>query len=133
MIEKIDHIGIAVKSLDDALAVFKDGLGLEVSGTDEVDTQKVRVAFLPVGETTFEFLEPTQDDSPIAKYLGSRGEGIHHIALEVPNIEEALAKVKAKGIKLINEEPVPGAHDTRIAFMHPKATHGVLVELVEKK
>ncbi len=133
MIEKISHIGIAVKDMEEALSVFRDGIGLEVTSTDEVKTQKVRVAFLPVGETRFELLEPTQDDSPIAKYLEKRGEGIHHIALKVTNIEESLAALKAKGVKLINEEPVPGAHGTRVAFLHPKGTRGVMLELVEEE
>ena len=132
MIEKISHIGIAVKSMEEALSVFQDGIGLEVTSTDEVETQKVRVAFLPVGETRFELLEPTADDSPIAKYLEKKGEGIHHIALKVTNIEESLAQLKAKGVKLVNEEPVPGAHGTRIAFLHPKGTRGVMLELVEE-
>jgi len=132
MIEKISHIGIAVKSMEEALSVFRDGIGLEVISTDEVETQKVRVAFLPVGETRFELLEPTADDSPIAKYLESRGEGIHHIALKVTNIEESLAQLKEKGVRLVNEEPVPGAHGTRIAFLHPKGTRGVMLELVEE-
>ena len=132
MIEKISHIGIAVKSMEEALSVFQDGIGLEVTSTDEVKTQKVRVAFLPVGETRFELLEPTHDDSPIAKFLENRGEGIHHIALKVTNIEESLAELKEKGVKLINEEPVPGAHGTRVAFLHPKGTRGVMLELVEE-
>ncbi|MGW8321111.1 MAG: methylmalonyl-CoA epimerase [Thermodesulfobacteriota bacterium] len=132
MIEKISHIGIAVKSMQEALSVFEDGIGLEVTSTDEVKAQKVRVAFLPVGETRLELLEPTQDDSPIAKFLENRGEGIHHIALKVTNIEESLARMKEKGVKLINEEPVAGAHGTRIAFLHPKGTKGVMLELVEE-
>jgi methylmalonyl-CoA/ethylmalonyl-CoA epimerase len=133
MIEKISHIGIAVKSMEEALSVFQDGIGLKVDSTDEVETQKVRVAFLPVGETRFELLEPTADDSPIAKYLANKGEGIHHIALKVTNIEESLAQLKEKGVRLVNEEPVPGAHGTRIAFLHPKGTRGVMLELVEEK
>ena len=133
MIEKISHIGIAVKSMEEALSVFQDGIGLEVTSSDEVETQKVRVAFLPVGETRFELLEPTADDSPIAKYLEKKGEGIHHIALKVTNIEESLAQLKEKGVKLVNEEPVPGAHGTRVAFLHPKGTRGVMLELVEEK
>ena len=133
MIEKISHIGIAVKNMEEALSVFQDGIGLEVTSRDEVETQKVRVAFLPVGETRFELLEPTHEDSPIAKYLANRGEGIHHIALKVTDIEESLAKLKEKGVRLVNEEPVPGAHGTRIAFLHPKGTRGVMLELVEEK
>ena len=132
MIEKISHIGIAVKSMEEALSVFQNGIGLEVTSRDEVETQKVRVAFLPVGETRFELLEPTADDSPIAKYLEKKGEGIHHIALKVTNIEESLAQLKEKGVPLVNKEPVPGAHGTRIAFLHPKGTRGVMLELVEE-
>ena len=133
MIQKIDHIGIAVQSIDKALSLFRDVLSLELGGTDEVPTQKVKVAFLKVGETRFELLEPTQEDSNIGKFLASKGEGIHHIALKVSDIEEALKHIKAKGVRLINEEPVPGAHGTRISFLHPKGTHGMLLELVEKK
>ncbi len=129
---KIDHIGIAVKAMDDALKVYRDALGLELTSTEEVATQKVKVAFLPIGETRFELLEPSEDASPIAKFLESRGEGIHHIAVEVSDIEQMLAQLKEKGVRLINEEPVPGAHGTRVAFVHPKSTRGVLLELVQK-
>ncbi len=132
MLRKIDHIGIAVKSLHEALSVFKDALGMEVTSTEVVETQKVRVAFLPLGEVNVELLEPTEDGSNIGKFIESRGEGIHHIAVEVDDIARALDRLKEKGVKLINSEPVPGAHGTRIAFIHPKATHGVLMELVEK-
>ena len=120
------------KNMEEALSVFQDGIGLKVESTDEVETQKVRVAFLPVGETRFELLEPTADDSPIAKYLEKKGEGIHHIALKVTNIEESLAQLKEKEVPLVNKEPVPGAHGTRIAFLHPKGTRGVMLELVEE-
>jgi methylmalonyl-CoA/ethylmalonyl-CoA epimerase len=133
MIQKIDHIGVAVQSIDSALGLFRDVLGLEFGGTDEVATQKVRVAFLKVGETRIELLEPTQEDSNVGKYLASKGEGIHHIALKVDDIDAALTRLKEQGVRLINEQPVPGAHGTRISFLHPKGTHGMLLELVEKK
>jgi len=133
MMKKIDHIGIAVRNLDEALKVFQDALGLKAVTTEVVETQKVKVAFLPLGELNLELLEPTQPDSNIGKFIESRGEGIHHIAVEVDDIRSSLDRIKDKGLKLINPEPVPGAHSTMIAFLHPKATHGVLMELAEKK
>ena len=128
---KIDHIGIAVKSLTDAVKVYQDAIGLSVSGYDQVDEQGVRVAMLDVGESRIELLEPTGPGSPIEKFMAKRGEGIHHIALTVDNIEETLKQLKATGVRLIDETPRRGAHNTRIAFVHPSATHGVLLELVE--
>lgn len=128
---RIDHIGIAVKSLADAVKVYQDAIGLDVAGYDEVDEQGVRVAMLTIGESRIELLEPTRSDSPIEKFMSKRGEGIHHIAVRVDNIEEALEKLKARGARLIDSTPRPGAHDTRIAFIHPSSTHGVLLELVE--
>jgi methylmalonyl-CoA/ethylmalonyl-CoA epimerase len=130
--KKIDHIGVAVKDLDKALSLYRDVLGMEIGGMDEVPAQKVRLAFVPVGDTRLELLEPTQEDSNIAKFIASRGEGVHHIALEVDDIQAALARLKEKGVRLINPEPVPGAHNTRIAFLHPKETNGVLLELVQQ-
>lgn len=127
----IDHIGIAVKSLADAVKVYQDAIGLNVSGYDEVDDQGVRVAMLAIGESRIELLEPTRTDSPIEKFMSKRGEGIHHIAVRVDNIEEALERLKAAGAKLIDTTPRRGAHNTRIAFIHPSSTHGVLLELVE--
>lgn len=127
----IDHIGIAVKSLADAVKVYQDAIGLNVSGYDEVDDQGVRVAMLAIGESRIELLEPTRADSPIEKFMAKRGEGIHHIAVRVDNIEEALERLKASGAKLIDSTPRRGAHNTRIAFIHPSSTHGVLLELVE--
>jgi methylmalonyl-CoA/ethylmalonyl-CoA epimerase len=132
MVKKIDHVGIAVKSLQDALAVFSDALGMKVTSTEVVEGQKVKVAFLPAGEATIELLEPTDPTSNIATFIESRGEGIHHIAVEVDDIVSSLGRLKEKGVKVIHSEPVPGAHGTRIAFIHPKAVHGVLMELVEK-
>lgn len=128
---KIDHIGIAVKSLADAVKVYEEALGLKVAGYDQVDGQGVRVAMLNIGESRIELLEPTRPDSPIDKFLSKRGEGIHHIAVRVDNIEEALERLKASGARLIDSEPRRGAHNTRIAFIHPSSMHGVLLELVE--
>ena len=128
---KIDHIGIAVRSLAEAIKVYEDAIGLTVSGYDQVDDQGVRVAMLDIGESRLELLEPTGPDSPIEKFMTRRGEGIHHIALRVDNIEEALAKLKTSGVRLVDQVPRRGAHNTRIAFIHPSSTHGVLLELVE--
>jgi len=128
---KIDHIGIAVKSLASAVKVFEDMVGLKVSGYDQVDDQGVRVAMLPIGESRIELLEPAGPDSPIEKFMSRRGEGIHHIAVRVDDIEAALARLKASGARLIDEKPRQGAHNTRVAFIHPSSTNGVLVELVE--
>src|SRR5262245_16747681 len=128
---QIDHIGIAVKSLQDAVKVYEDMIGLKVSGFDQVDDQGVRVAMLPVGDSRIELLEPIAPDSPLVKFMTKRGEGIHHIAVRVENIEEALARFKAAGARLIDSTPRVGAHNTRIAFIHPASTHGVLLELVE--
>ncbi|HLH32597.1 MAG TPA: methylmalonyl-CoA epimerase [Terriglobia bacterium] len=128
---KIDHVGIAVKSLAQAVKVYQDAIGLSVSGYDEVDDQGVRVAMLTIGESRIELLEPTREDSPIEKFMTKRGEGIHHIAVRVDNIEQTLEKLKASGVRLIDSAPRNGAHNTRIAFIHPSSTHGVLLELVE--
>ena len=128
---RIDHIGIAVKSLAEAVKVYHDAIGLSLSGYDEVDDQGVRVAMMAIGKSRIELLEPTRADSPIEKFMSKRGEGIHHIAVRVDNIEEALERLKAAGARLIDSAPRRGAHDTRIAFIHPSSTHGVLLELVE--
>ena len=128
---QIDHIGIAVKSLADAVKVYEDMIGLKVSGYDQVDDQGVRVAMLPLGDSRIELLEPIRPDSPIEKFMAKRGEGIHHIAVRVDNIEAALERFKAAGARLIDTSPRIGAHNTRIAFIHPASTHGVLLELVE--
>lgn len=130
-VEKIDHIGIAVKSIEDSLPYYQDVLGMEFVGTEEVVEQKVRVAFLRIGESKFELLEPTSDESPVAKFIEKRGGGIHHIAVSVDSIEEALEKHREKGARLIDNEPRIGAHSMRIAFVHPKATSGVLLELCQ--
>jgi methylmalonyl-CoA/ethylmalonyl-CoA epimerase len=128
---KIDHIGIAVKSLKDAVEIYEKAVGLNIEGYDQVDEQGVRVAMLTIGESRIELLEPTGPDSPIEKFMSKRGEGIHHIAVHVPSIEEALNRLKAAGLRLIDTAPRKGAHNTRVAFVHPASTHGVLLELVE--
>ncbi len=126
---KLDHIGIAVKSLD-AAKVY-EALGLTVGHVEVVETQKVKTAFLSVGDAHLELLEPTGPDSTVAKFIEKRGEGIHHICLRVENIEMHLENLKTQGYRLINEAPVPGAHGCRVAFLHPSAGNGVLIELSE--
>ena len=128
---KIDHIGIAVKSLAAAVKVYVDTAGLQVSGYETLEDQGVNLAMIPVGDSRLELLEPLNSDSPIGKFLSKRGEGIHHIAISVDNIEEALERFKAAGARLIDSVPRRGAHNTKIAFIHPSAMHGVLLELVE--
>lgn len=127
----LDHIGIAVANLDEALAFYRDALGLEVEAPDEVATQGVRAHMIPAGEVSLELLEATTGDSPIAKFIGRRGPGLHHITLRVDDLEAALASLKARGVRLIDDVPRRGAHGSRIAFIHPSASHGVLVELKE--
>jgi methylmalonyl-CoA/ethylmalonyl-CoA epimerase len=129
---KIDHLGIATKSIAESLKFWQDSLGLENVHTEVVAEQKVRVAMLPIGESRIELIEPTSDDSPIAKFLEKRGGGIHHIAVEVENIVESLAKLKENGAKLIDETPRIGAEGCLIAFVHPQSTNGVLLELTQK-
>ena len=129
---KINHLGIATDGIDEALKFWENALGLKSVHTETVEDQKVRVAMLPIGETRIELLEPTADDSPIAKFLEKRGGGIHHIAVEVEDIEAALAKLKSEGVRLIDEKPRIGAEDCLVAFVHPKAANGVLLELVQK-
>lgn len=127
---KLDHIGIAVKSLE--AAKIYEVLGLKIEHTETVATQKVNTAFLSVGDSNLELLEPTSPDSPIAKFIEKRGEGIHHICLRVDDIDAHLERLKAEGYRLVNEAPVPGAHGCRVAFLHPTAGNGVLIELSEK-
>jgi len=131
MLSKINHIGIAVKSLADSLPFYRDNLGMEFKGIEEVAEQKVRVAMLQVGESKIELLEPTSDDSPVAKFIEKNGPGIHHLAYEVADIEAAIAKLMADGARMIDEKPRVGAHNTRIAFVHPKSSAGVLTELCQ--
>lgn len=129
--KRIDHLGIAVPSLDAALPLYRTLFGTEVEHIEEVPDQKVRTAFFRVGESAFELLEPIGDDGPIAKYLSKRRGGIHHVCVEVTDIEAVLAAYKEAGIVLIDEVPRPGAHGMRVAFVHPKSTGGVLLELSE--
>ncbi|OGQ88044.1 MAG: methylmalonyl-CoA epimerase, partial [Deltaproteobacteria bacterium RIFOXYC2_FULL_48_10] len=129
---KIDHLGVAVSSIDAKKNFWTDVLGLTLEGTETIHEQKVTTAFLPVGESEVELLESTSEDGPVAKYIEKRGEGIQHVAFRVENIEEALAELKAKGIALIDQTPRIGAGGAKIAFLHPKATSGVLVELCER-
>jgi methylmalonyl-CoA/ethylmalonyl-CoA epimerase len=133
MIKKVDHIGIAVRSLETTLPFYTEVLKLPLLGIEEVESQKVRVAFLKAGETKLELLEPTTQESTIAQFIEKRGEGMHHIALGVNSIEERIIEMKEKGIRMIDEEPRIGAGGAHIAFMHPKSASGVLVELCEKK
>jgi methylmalonyl-CoA/ethylmalonyl-CoA epimerase len=128
---KIEHIGIATRALSEALLFWRDALGLEVSETEEVAEQKVRVAMLPVGESRVELLEPTSADSPIAKFIEKRGAGIHHVAVRVSDIRESLARLKEQGIRLVDETPRIGAGGCLVAFVHPSSANGVLLELVE--
>jgi methylmalonyl-CoA/ethylmalonyl-CoA epimerase len=130
---KIDHLGIATKSIDDALGFWADALGLQNVHTEIVEDQKVRVAMLPLGESRIELLEPTNEDSPITKFLEKRGSGIHHIAIEVDDIEASLTKLKNKGVRLIDESPRIGAEGCLVAFVHPVSANGVLLELVQTK
>jgi methylmalonyl-CoA/ethylmalonyl-CoA epimerase len=125
----IDHIGIAVANIGDALAFYRDALGLDVEAPEEVASQRVRAHFIPAGEAAIELLEATADDSPIAKYVAKRGPGLHHITLRVDDIRAALAQLKDKGLRLIDEAPRDGAHGSLVAFIHPSSAHGVLVEL----
>lgn len=127
---KIDHIGIVVRDIQQALGFYESALGLALDQVKEAPDQKVKVAFLPAGESNIELVQPLTDDTGTAKFLEKRGEGIHHICLEVDDIEAALAQLKAHGAPLIDETPRPGAHG-RVAFIHPKGAHGVLIELVE--
>ena len=129
---KLDHIGIAVETIDAALPVWEGILSLPLHGIEEVADQKVKTAFMPIGESEIELLESTDPEGPIGKFLAAKGQGVHHLAFRVANIEAALAELKAKGVRLIDETPRYGAGGARIAFIHPKATGGVLVELCER-
>ena len=128
---KINHLGIATKGIDEALKFWSDALGLENVHTEIVEDQKVKVAMLPIGESRVELLEPTSPDSPISKFLEKRGGGIHHIAVEVDDIEASLANLRSQGMRLIDESPRIGAEGCLVAFVHPAASGGVLLELVQ--
>jgi methylmalonyl-CoA/ethylmalonyl-CoA epimerase len=133
MINHIDHLGIAVRSLDETVPVYEKALGLRCEHREEVPAQKVRTAFFDVGGVHLELLEPTSPESPIAKFLADRGEGLHHIAFRTDNITGQLAQAASAGIRLINEKPFEGAAGKLVAFLHPKSTHGVLTELCATK
>ena len=133
MVSKVDHIGIAVSNLEESVKFYEEILGLKLQGIETVEEQKVKVAFLPVGDTEVELLEATTPDSPIAKFIEKKGQGVQHIAFRVENIEKALEEMKGKGVKLIDEKPRYGAGGAKIAFLHPKSTNGVLIELCERK
>jgi methylmalonyl-CoA/ethylmalonyl-CoA epimerase len=125
----LDHIGIAVSDLSVALAFYRDALGLEIEAPEEITSQRVRAHFIPVGESKLELLEATGSESPIAKYVDKRGPGLHHITLRVEDIHAAVAQLRARGVRMIDERPRPGAEGSMIAFVHPSSTHGVLIEL----
>jgi methylmalonyl-CoA/ethylmalonyl-CoA epimerase len=130
---KLDHVGIAVESLDEALKLYSGLLGLELKGTEVVEEQKVRTAFLPLGDTEMELLESTDPEGPIGKFIANKGQGVQHLAFRVDDIDAALEELKAAGVRLIDEKARYGAGGARIAFLHPKASGGVLVELCERK
>jgi len=133
LVIEVDHIGVAVNKLDEAISLYRDILGLKLEGVHVVEEQKVRVAFFSTGgETRIELLEPTDSESPVAKFINRRGEGVHHIALKVRNIEAALEEFKRKGLRLVDEKPRVGVGGAKIAFIHPKSTRNVLFELCEK-
>ncbi len=127
----LDHIGVAVRDLDEALRFYRDALGLDVSAPVEVSTDHVRAVFVPVGSSSIELLEATSPESPIARAIERRGEGLHHVTLAVDDLQAALAQLKARGVRLIDETPRPGVHNSRVAFVHPSSTGGVLLELKE--
>jgi len=133
MIQKIDHIGIAVRSIEDAVKLYTDALGLTVQDIEDVEAYRVKIAMIPVGDSKIELVESTDPEGRIAKFIDKRGEGLHHLALEVSDIEAALDSLKAKGIPLVDEKPRSGAGETRVAFLNPAGTNGVSIELVEPK
>jgi methylmalonyl-CoA/ethylmalonyl-CoA epimerase len=132
-VKKVDHIGIAVTSLDESISLYTEQLGMIYVKTESVESQGVNVAFIDAGNIKIELLEPTSPDSPIAKFIEKRGQGLHHIAYSVENIEGRIADMKEHGIQMINETPKMGAGGAQVAFMHPKSTGGVLMELCEKR
>lgn len=130
---KIEHIGIAVTNLDAAIQTYSELLGTPCYKLEAVESEGVKTAFFQVGESKIELLEATNDDSPIAKFIAKKGEGIHHIAFDVTNIEESMSDLRAKGFQLLNENPKNGADNKLVAFVHPKSSNGVLVELCQEK
>jgi methylmalonyl-CoA/ethylmalonyl-CoA epimerase len=132
MPSKINHIGIAVHDIEAAAKFYTETLGLELGGIEEVADQKVKVAFLPVGEVRIELVQPTSPDSPVAKFLEKNGQGFHHIAYQVADTGAEVERLLADGVRMVDQQPRGGAHNTRIAFVHPKASGGVLTELVQE-
>jgi methylmalonyl-CoA/ethylmalonyl-CoA epimerase len=130
MIQKLDHIGIAVSNLEDALKIYRDMLGLKVEHTE--DFEGMKIAFIPIGDTEFELLQPTDPQGALAKFLEKRGEGIQHIAVRVDNVEKSLEELKAKGLQVIDQKPRRGAGGASVAFFHPKSTKGVLLEICQR-
>jgi len=133
LIKKVDHIGVAVRSIEEAAKLYEVLLGLKITATEVVEEQKVKVAFLPTGDSEVELLESTDPEGPVAKFIAARGEGIQHIAFRVDNLEEMLAALKKAGVRLIDEKPRFGAGGAKIAFLHPKETFGTLIELCERE
>ena len=129
---KIDHFGIAVRSIEESSTFYRDGLGLEMSATERVEDQKVRVAFFPVGEARIELLEPFAADTPVGRFIAKRGEGLHHICYEVEDLSSKLEELSSRGVRVLEGYPRPGAEGKLVAFLHPASANGVLVELVEK-
>ena len=132
-LDRIDHIGVAVKNLDESVKFYEESIGLKAKGFEVVEEQKVKVAFMPCGDSELELLESTEPDGPIARFIEKNGPGIQHIAIRVDDIDEALEELKEKSVRLIDQTPRYGAGGARIAFVHPKATGGVLLELCERK
>jgi methylmalonyl-CoA epimerase len=128
----LDHVGIAVSNITEALAFYRDALGLDVDSPELVPSQRVKVHFIPMGGPALELLEATTDDSPIARFVEKRGPGLHHITLRVDDLAAALQQLKTRGVRLIDDVPRPGAHGSLVAFIHPISTHGVLVELTQR-
>jgi lactoylglutathione lyase/methylmalonyl-CoA/ethylmalonyl-CoA epimerase len=131
MIKKVAHIAVAVRSVDEASRFFERVLGLKCERTEVVETEKAKVAFFPVGDTEIELVEGTEKGNPLEKFLEKRGEGIHHICLQVQNLDQTLAELRRAGVPLLDDTPRPGADGTRVVFIHPKGAHGILIELVE--
>jgi methylmalonyl-CoA/ethylmalonyl-CoA epimerase len=131
MVKKLNHVAVAVQSIEAARGFYEKGLGFQMSAVEEVPTQKVRVAFFRIGETKIELVEPAAPDAPIAKFIETKGAGLHHVCYEVESVADELKKLEQDGVPLIDKQPRPGAHGTIIAFVHPKGTGGVLTELCE--
>lgn len=133
MFKKIDHLGIAVEDMATAVELYRDTLGLEYAGEETVAEQKVKTAFFPLGESSIELLEPTDPDSPVGKFIAKKGPGIHHIALRVDDVAKAIETLLAQGVRMIDTVPREGAHGAKIAFIHPKSTPGILVEICQRR